>query len=103
MQTHQEDGNESKAGQKSTKLSLVHDSKPGDHDASCPAPNGLAFRLVADFVVEVNSVKAFLEETDLTAQQRSLTVVREKLERKSITTSTCRLSVLILLGDFPWF
>lgn len=71
MQTPREDGNESTTQQKSPKLSLVRDSKQGDHTASCPTPDGLPFRLVADFVVEVNSVKAFLEEVDLTAQQRS--------------------------------
>ncbi len=92
MQTPREDGNESTTQQKSPKLSLVRDSKQGDHTASCPTPDGLPFRLVADFVVEVNSVKAFLEEVDLTAQQRSFFITI--LAIPEAFNRMCRLAIV---------
>lgn len=93
MQAHREDGNQSTACQKSSKLSLVRDTSQDDHAVSCPTPDGLPFRLVADFVVEVNSVKAFLEEADLTAQQRSFFI------RLSIPEAFNRMCRLALVSD----
>lgn len=92
MQARPEDRIQSRTGQDSAQLRLVHRLTQEESEATEPTTKTLPFRLVADFTVQTYTAKAFLEQPDLTPQQRSFfTTV---LTNPEAFNRMCRLAIV---------
>jgi hypothetical protein len=116
MQARREDRNESRTDQKVANLHLVCGSTQEDSSYTGPMPEGIPFRLVADFVVEVNPAEPFFGNSNLTAYERSfLTTI---LSIPEAFNRMCRLAIVCELeadlglfedqfwgpqSEVPWF
>jgi hypothetical protein len=87
-----EDRFHSRTDQDSAQLNLVRRFTQENSPATEAAPKTLSFRLVADISVQANTTGAFLEQPDVTPQQRSFFAI--VLANPEAFNRMCRLAIV---------